>query len=87
MNYAEIEDLARKLSPQDRIRLAESLLRSLRLKNQKSAPKRSPTGKLIVTKQSALHSVLGMLHVENEDAPTDNQIKSMTVEYLMEKYS
>ncbi|GAB4540173.1 MAG: hypothetical protein Fur002_06430 [Anaerolineales bacterium] len=87
MDYMEIEDLARKLSPQERIRLAESLLRSLRVKDKPPVSKKIPAGKLTAAKQSSLHSVLGVLRVEGASTPTDNQIKNMTVDYLMEKYS
>lgn len=87
MTYMEIEHLARKLSPQDRIRLAESLLHSLRVEKRESVSKKTPIGKLTVTKQSSLLGALGVLRMEGKVVPTDDQAKDLAVEYLMGKYS
>lgn len=86
MNYMKIEKLASKLPPQERIRLAESLLHSLRVEKAKDISRKTLKSKITISEQSSLRNMLGVLRVEGY-SPTDDHVENLAASYLLEKYS
>ncbi len=88
MDYAKVESLARKLPPQEQLRLARSLLQSLRAGQNASAARNAlKKGRFPVPPDSSLPSVLGVLRAKGQKALSDKQARDAAADYLLEKYS